>query len=272
MALCGVCGAEREPGTRFCRRCGTEFGPQVAGPQRPADTPWTTVEAPGPPVSGVPQLSGTGHGPGWYAVLAGAVAVLVVALVLGVMAFTGTGGDVDPAAGPATPSQIGPRTSPPPPPSTSTPPRTTRPAPTSSKPPSNPGNDLVAVSPVLAQHSLAPLVVEVATAYFLSINTRDFVTYRSLFTSEIQADLDLDQLAEGFRSTYDHDILLVDIEETADGRVAAWVDFTSNQDAADGPDGQTCTNWHIALFLQAEAGRAVIGAPPPEYRADYWAC
>lgn len=173
MALCGVCGAEREPGTRFCRRCGTEFGPQVAGPQRPADTPWTTVEAPGPPVSGVPQLSGTGHGPGWYAVLAGAVAVLVVALVLGVMAFTGTGGDVDPAAGPATPSQIGPRTSPPPPPSTSTPPRTTRPAPTSSKPPSNPGNDLVAVSPVLAQHSLAPLVVEVATAYFLSINTRD---------------------------------------------------------------------------------------------------
>jgi hypothetical protein len=134
------------------------------------------------------------------------------------------------------------------------------------------GNDVVAVSAQAAEQPNAHVVVDVLTAYFVSINNRDFVTLRSLFTSAIQAKLSPERLAEGYRSTYDSDIHLRQIESLADGRVAAWVDFVSTQDAVDGPDGQTCTVWSIALFLEVEGNRVVIGSPPTTYQASYEAC
>src|SRR3954463_909630 len=182
MAQCGACGAERQAGTRFCRRCGREFGFEAPGPQIdtssvPESAP---VQAPPQHSSSAPPPDAIGHGPGWYAVLAGVVAVLIVAAVLGGIALTPADPDVDPAAVPTTTTQAQPGS-----PTTPASPRgPTRPAPTTSDEPApNLGNDVVTVSPVPAKHSLAPLVVEIVTSYFVSINTRDFDTYRSLFTT-----------------------------------------------------------------------------------------
>jgi hypothetical protein len=134
------------------------------------------------------------------------------------------------------------------------------------------GNAVVEVSASAAQHRFATAVVDVVTTYVVSINDRDFATWVSLFTPAMQAEFDLDQLAAGFRSTHDSEVRLVSIEDLADGRVAAAVEFVSTQDAADGPDGLTCTRWGIVLFLQVEQGRLAIGRPPPGYRASYQAC
>jgi hypothetical protein len=134
------------------------------------------------------------------------------------------------------------------------------------------GTDIVAVSAQAAGHPAVRAVVDVLTTYFASINNRDFSTYRSLFTSDIQAEMSLEQFAEGYRSTYDSGAQLIRIEDLADGRVAAWVEFMRTQDAVDGPDGQTCTVWSIGLFLQREGSRAAIGAPPDGYQASYHAC
>lgn len=262
MTHCAGCGAERDPGTRFCRRCGRPFEEDGA-----------------PPRSGVGEqrasgAGGGGHGPAWYAGLAGGVAVLVVAVVVGGMALAGTGDGEPPEGGTAysTPwaapesTPMSPRPLPLP---TS---RPTIPRPTPPPTPTPVGNDVVEVSASAAQHRFAPAVVDVVTTYVVSINDRDFATWVSLFTPAMQAEFDLDQLAAGFRSTHDSEVRLVSIEDLADGRVAAAVEFVSTQDAVDGPDGLTCTRWGIVLFLQVDQGRLAIGRPPPEYQASYQAC
>jgi hypothetical protein len=115
-------------------------------------------------------------------------------------------------------------------------------------------------------------VVDVLTGYFVSIEQRDFATYRSLFAAPIRTAMDPGKVARGYRSTRNADVRLVRLDDLGGGRAAAWVDFTSTQAAVDGPDGQTCTRWSIGLFLQPEAGREVIGAPPSGYRATYRPC
>jgi len=194
--------------------------------------------------------------------------VLVAAVVLGGIALFGPGEDRVPAASPTFTTEPPPTDTPgldatP----TTQPPRTET---TVTQPPL--GNDVVTVAAQASGHPAAPVAVHVLTAYFQSINSRDFVTYRSPFTSAIQGQMSLEQLAAGYRSTYDSQVQLSQIDDLADGRVAAWVDFMSTQDAVDGPDGQTCTLWSIGLFLQAEGGRVVIGRPPAGYQASYRAC
>jgi hypothetical protein len=215
-----------------------------------------------------------GHGGGWYAaVTAGAVAA-VVAVVLGVLALTGRGpeggGDAaGPAGSTATSSSAGT------PAQSSVP--TAQPRTTASGTPTPPvtpsvGNDVVSVSAQAAAHPLTPTVVDVVTRYVQSINDKDFVTYQSLFTAGMRAKLDTASLARGYRSTQDSEVQLVQVGESGDGRTAASIRFVSTQDAADGPDGQTCTVWAVVLFLQPEAGRLVIGAPPADYRGQYRTC
>jgi hypothetical protein len=258
MTECGACGAARDPGTRFCRRCGARFDAEEAA-QGTGTDPQPPTGFDGAPV---------GRGAAWYAALAGGIAVVVAAAVLAGITWLGGGIEAggssgrvpvteptveEPSAAPTTTTQA-----PSVPPSTSAPPVA--------------GNDVVAVSAQAAGHPAVHVVVDVLTAYFVSINDRDFTTYRSLFTQEIQAQLNLEQVAEGYRSTYDSGAQLLEIEDLADGRVAAWVEFVSTQDAAEGPDGQTCTVWSIGLFLQWEGSRAAIGAPPEGYQASYYPC
>ncbi|HEY1324887.1 MAG TPA: hypothetical protein VGF32_31820, partial [Streptosporangiaceae bacterium] len=57
-----------------------------------------------------------------------------------------------------------------------------------------------------------------------------------------------------------------------DGRPAADVTFTSRQQPQDGPGGESCTDWHVMMFLDSKAGTYTIGAPPNGYKAAYQAC
>ena len=202
-----------------------------------------------------------------------ALALVVIAVVVGGMGLAGTGpaegllsGSTSRTSGIPTSPVAAPSTAP----STVPPVRTRTPTPTPT--PTYAGNQVVAVAVTAAQDRRTPAVVDLLTRYFVSINERDFTTYRALFAADVRDDLDVDQLAEGYRSTYDSNVQLLALTDMPDGRVAARVRFMSSQDAADGPEGLTCTTWDIGLFLQSEQERMVIGAPPEDYRATYRAC
>ena len=274
MSHCTECGAERPPGTRFCIRCGARLWNDEDGrteathddvAAEPPEHRSSEYRHSAPPTS-------MGHRPGWYAGLAGGVALLVVGVVLGAMAVTRTG----PWAETASVSTGDPGTTTfAPPPSTTPTTQTPVPQETAIQTPAEPtvGNDVVAVAAPVAADPRAPGVVELLTTYFQSINARDFVTYRSLYTPDLQSSMNLDDLAVGYRSTQDSGVELVSLEDQPDGRLAARVDFVSTQDAADGPEGLTCTHWNIALFLQADAtGRWWTGRVPPGYHAAFQGC
>ena len=80
------------------------------------------------------------------------------------------------------------------------------------------------------------------------------------------------QFQAGFESTQDSDVLVTGITTAPDGRPAADVTFISRQQPQDGPDGQSCTDWHVTLFFDGSAGSYTIGAPPAAYQASYQAC
>ncbi|WP_432944641.1 hypothetical protein ACQPXM_03440 [Kribbella sp. CA-253562] len=151
---------------------------------------------------------------------------------------------------------------------------------TTTEPPAEPtptpeptlGNDLVSVAPEAAQDPATPVVVDLLTSYFTAINDNDYVTYQAQQTPAAQALMTRPKFATGFRSTTNSDVTLLSLTPTADGRRLAKITFTSNQDAADGPQGQTCTRWSVSKFLKGEPPTLQIDKAPKSYKATYAPC
>jgi hypothetical protein len=143
-----------------------------------------------------------------------------------------------------------------------------------SRPPSapspSPSDTLVSLAPAAAKYPGAAAIQPVITEYFQAINSRDYPGY--LTTQSPGNALTEQQFRAGFRSTADSDVLITSIATASDGRPAADVSFTSRQQPQDGPGGESCTNWQVTMFFDANAGTYTIGAPPADYRASYQAC
>jgi hypothetical protein len=63
---------------------------------------------------------------------------------------------------------------------------------------------------------------------------------------------DMQELADGTRSTQDSDVTLTSLDDGGDGLLSAEVTFKSNQTAGDGPEDrpdETCTQWDIVYTL-----------------------
>ena len=144
------------------------------------------------------------------------------------------------------------------------------PSPSPSAPSPNPSDILVSLAPAAAGYPDAAVIQPVITEYFRAINSQDYAGY--LTTQSPGNALTEQQFQTGFRSTTDSDVLITSITTTSDGRPAADVTFTSRQQPADGPDGESCTNWQVTMFFDDNAGTYIIGAPPADYRASYQAC
>jgi hypothetical protein len=97
-------------------------------------------------------------------------------------------------------------------------------------------------------------VADLLDRYFTAINTRDYSGYTDTQAADIRADMDEAQFQDGYASTTDSGATLVDIVDTPGGGRGAQLTFTSNQDAADGPDGQICTDWTLTYALVTEGG------------------
>jgi hypothetical protein len=132
------------------------------------------------------------------------------------------------------------------------------------------GSPLVSLAPAAARYSGAGLIEPVITEYFQAINHRDYAGY--LTTQSPGAAMSAQQFRAGFRSTVDSHVLVNSISTAPDGRPAADVTFTSRQQPQDGPGGESCTDWHMTMFLDDHGGTYTLSAPPASYHASYHAC
>ena len=142
--------------------------------------------------------------------------------------------------------------------------------PADSVPASAPPAGLAALAPAAALYPGASAIEAVVNRYFQAINGRDYAAYQA--TQSPGNAMTESQFRAGFESTRDSDVLITGITTGPDGRQAADVTFTSQQQPQDGPDGESCTNWHVTMYFDGSAGTYTIGAPPNGYKASYQAC
>ena len=143
-------------------------------------------------------------------------------------------------------------------------------APAGSVPASAPPAGLASLAPAAALYPGASAIEAVVNRYFQAINGRDYAAYQA--TQSPDNAMTASQFQAGFKSTRDSDVLITGITSGFDGRPAADVTFTSRQQPQDGPEGESCTNWHVTMYFDGSAGTYTIGAPPNGYKASYQAC
>jgi hypothetical protein len=255
-AYCTTCGARRAEGAKYCSHCEAAFKDETSPP---ADSP-------------------PGYGADWFVGATVVLAALVTGAILGGDALIGrsvaapettvvrnqrltpdgfiTDGPVQPVE--ETPTEVW--TPAPSEDETSDIP-TVSTEPTESVTPSEPvlGNDVVAVAPEAAQNPAAADVVQLLTAYFTAINNHDYDGHQAQLTRAARTNMSRQEFEKGYRSTVDSEITLVSLSTATDGRLLAQVSFVSRQDAADGPDGQTCTRWTLGKFLEGQGTGLRIG-------------
>jgi len=135
-------------------------------------------------------------------------------------------------------------------------------------PPAPPG--LASLAPAAALYPGAIAIESVVNRYFQAINGRDYSAYQATQSPGIA--MAASQFQTGFASTQDSDVLITGISTMPGGQPAADVTFSSRQQPQDGPEGESCTNWHVTMYFDGSAGTYTIGAPPNGYKAAYQAC
>jgi hypothetical protein len=124
----------------------------------------------------------------------------------------------------------------------------------------------------VAQAAAAPQVEAFVNRYFSAINNHDYQRYRTLLDHRMRRDESVADFDAGYRSTTDSHATITSIADSAPGRLAVGVTFTSRQRPADSPSHTACTDWNITLFLRQHGGSYVIGRAPADYHAAYQAC
>jgi hypothetical protein len=137
-------------------------------------------------------------------------------------------------------------------------------------PASAPPAGLASLAPAAALYPGASAIEAVVNRYFQAINGRDYAAYQA--TQSPGLAMTASQFQAGFKSTRDSDVLITAITTMPGGQPAADMTFTSRQQPQDGPEGETCTNWHVTMYFDGSAGTYTIGAPPNGYKAAYQAC
>jgi len=266
-SYCTQCGTRRGEGHALCTSCAKRFEDNAVTQHEPDAEP-------------------SGHGTGWYVGLSVALALIVIGGIVGGAAVFNhrTSATEDIPIG-ASPTQSDDRpyseapvpTETPLPTESSVPTYSDSPTPypeesTTTPPvPQYTGNASVAVAAEAAENPSSRAVVALLTKYFAAINQRDYAAYRQLHTRTGRAKMSKTEFLNGFRSTHDDQVLLRELGTAEDGRLLAMVDFVSSQDASDGPNGQTCTQWIVGKFLEKEGKNLRIGKSLSGY-STYTAC
>jgi hypothetical protein len=142
--------------------------------------------------------------------------------------------------------------------------------PAGSAPASGPPAGLASLAPAAALYPGASAIESVVNRYFQAINGRDYSAYQATQSPGIA--MTTSQFQAGFASTQDSDVLITGITTMPGGQPAADMTFTSRQQPQDGPEGESCTNWHMTMYFDGSVGTYTIGAPPNGYKASYQAC
>lgn len=136
----------------------------------------------------------------------------------------------------------------------------------------NTGNSVASIAPAARSNPRAPTVADLLTRRYTDINQQNFADYWAMYTPEYRASFNQAEVEAGYRSSMVSGIRLTGLSTTEDRRLAATVAFTSHQDAADGPNGQTCTHWIVGFFLKEVGSAYLIDTPPTSYHSSHAAC
>jgi hypothetical protein len=105
----------------------------------------------------------------------------------------------------------------------------------------------------------AAAITGTLTTFFDAVDTGDYETAYAQFTPAGQAVIGSEQqYALGLASSYFFGITLQSITEQSPGVDLATVDFTSVQDPASGPNGNSCDDWNLGYTMVDTGGTWLI--------------
>lgn len=159
---------------------------------------------------------------------------------------------------------------------------TPTPTPSSPSPSPTPSSPTVSPSPTTGPVTVAASVasgaqtqqiVTLLDTYFGAINAHNYQAYIALLSPQEAQGLTTTQFDSGYASSKDSKETLQSISTAADDSIVARVSFTSHQNPAVSVNGsESCTDWHISLYLEQSSNGYIIGKPPSGYHAKYAAC
>jgi hypothetical protein len=130
----------------------------------------------------------------------------------------------------------------------------------SSVPPSSPTPSASPAAATTSADTLTPQVSIALMRYFTAINSANYATAYQAYSPGQQAQISYDSFATGDETTQDSNIHVWSVKLTGLGVAVADVSFTSQQDASDSADGDTCDNWTIDYTMRSINGAWLIDA------------
>lgn len=131
---------------------------------------------------------------------------------------------------------------------------------------------MIKVTASAAQDPRASPVAAFLGRYFRSINSHDYHAYRALYVPQVQQGMTPAKFHSGYWGTFDYGERLVGISTADNDDTQAMLEFTSHQHPDEANNYETCTKWHISLFLVQGVSGYLIDVPPPGYHAASAAC
>jgi hypothetical protein len=129
--------------------------------------------------------------------------------------------------------------------------------PTSTVPPPTttlPANLVTVNTSEVASNALSPDVAQTFATYFGGINDRKWAQAYGAYSPGYQQDVSLASFESVDGTSSDENIVVTSIDEGTGGTLSVGVDFTSHQAAANGPSGETCTQWTLTYVLVPSPG------------------
>ncbi|MCA1644886.1 MAG: trypsin-like peptidase domain-containing protein [Chloroflexi bacterium] len=109
--------------------------------------------------------------------------------------------------------------------------------------------------------------------YFGGINSGNYAAAWAVLSPRLRAGSNEQSFAEGDSTSYDFGVTVLDAQGHSPGTAVVAVGFTSLQDAAHGPDGDTCDNWTIAYSLiKSGDGRWLLDSTQPYLGKRHTTC
>lgn len=111
----------------------------------------------------------------------------------------------------------------------------------------------------LSRHPDAPSIALALDRYFESIDSGEYYAAWQSISGDLRGGFrDVDSFAEEYSTTRIRGVTLKLSEMVDETANTADVSFTSTQDSAYGPDGQTCTHWNLRYTVHLDSGSWVI--------------
>jgi hypothetical protein len=123
-----------------------------------------------------------------------------------------------------------------------------------------------------ASGSDAAGITSTLTAYFDAINSGDYATAYAQLDTHAQSQTSVQTFAANDSTSYDFNFNLVSIATQSPGVDVAALDFTSVQDAAKGPNGDTCDNWTLNYTMVDTGGTWLIDSATGQNGVTQSAC